>query len=169
MAGTVRLEPVDEGNLEPLLSVAAAEAEPGDVMPPVEAPAGWSHARREAFREFHRASFGGLDGPTGTRMYAILAGGEVVGMIRMSRRAEPGTVETGMWLGRSARGQGIGAAALRELLNEAAAAGMRLVVAETTIDNQGAVSVLRKCGAKLREDAGRVQAEMCLDWALPAV
>ncbi|MEV4464170.1 GNAT family N-acetyltransferase [Micromonospora echinofusca] len=169
MAGTVRLESIDERNLEPLLSVAAAEAEPGDVMPPVEAPAGWSHARREAFREFHRASFAGLDGPTGTRMYAILAGGEVVGMIRMSRRGEPGTVETGMWLGRSARGQGIGAAALRELLNEAAAAGMRLVVAETTADNLGAVSVLEKCGAKLREDGGKVQAEICLDSALPAV
>ena len=169
VAGTVRLEPVDEQNLEPLLSVAAAEAEPGDVMPPVEAPAGWSCARREAFREFHRASFGGLDGPTGTCMYAILAGGEVVGMIRMTRRDEPGTVETGMWLGRSARGQGIGAAALRELLNEAAAAGMRLVVAETTVDNHGAVSVLEKCGAKLRESGGVVHAEICLDSTLPAL
>ncbi|MBQ1072335.1 GNAT family N-acetyltransferase [Micromonospora sp. C31] len=169
MAGTVRLDPVDEQNLEPLLSVAAAEAEPLDVMPPVEAPAGWSHARREAFREFHRASFAGLDGPTGTRMYAILAGGEVVGMIRMSRRDEPGAVETGMWLGRSARGQGIGAAALRELLQEAAAAGMRLVVAETTADNLGAVSVLEKCGAKLRTDGKKVLAEICLDSALPPV
>ncbi|MEU4641199.1 GNAT family N-acetyltransferase [Micromonospora sp. NPDC023814] len=169
MAGTVRLEPVDERNLEPLLSVAAAEAEPGDVMPPVEAPAGWSHARREAFREFHRASFAGLSGPTGTQMYAILAGGEVVGMIRMSRRGEPGAVETGMWLGRSARGQGIGPAALRELLNEAAAAGMRLVVAETTVDNHGALSVLSKCGAKLREGDGKVHAEICLDSTPPAL
>ncbi|MEH1099671.1 GNAT family N-acetyltransferase [Micromonospora sp. CPCC 205561] len=169
MAGTVRLEPVDEQNLEPLLSVAAAEAEPGDVMPPVEAPAGWSHARRDAFREFHRASFAGLEGPTGTRMYAILAGGEVVGMIRMTLRDEPGTVESGMWLGRSARGQGIGVAALRELLNEAAAAGMRLVVAETTADNRGAVSVLRKCGAKLREDGAKVHAEICLDSPPPAL
>ncbi|KAB1912042.1 GNAT family N-acetyltransferase [Micromonospora sp. AMSO31t] len=167
MTGTVRLEPVDERNLEPLLSVAAAEAEPEDVMPPVEAPAGWSLARREAFREFHRASFGGLDGPTHTLMYAIVAGGEVVGMVRMTRCGEPGTVETGMWLGRSARGQGLGAAALRELLHAAAAAGMRTVVAETTPDNQGAVSVLRKCGAELREKDGKLRAEMCLDSALP--
>ncbi|MFG2055472.1 GNAT family N-acetyltransferase [Micromonospora sp. NPDC048930] len=168
MTGAVRLEPVDEGNLEPLLSVAAAEAEPEDVMPPVEAPAGWSLARRDAFREFHRASFGGLDGPTRTRMYAIIAGGEVVGMVRMTRCDEPGTVETGMWLGRSARGQGLGAAALRELLNAAAAAGMRTVVAETTPDNRGAISVLKKCGAELRENDGKVRAEMCLDSALPA-
>ncbi|MFC3503095.1 GNAT family N-acetyltransferase [Micromonospora krabiensis] len=169
MAGSVRLEPVNERNLEPLLSVAAAEAEPGDVMPPVEAPAGWSTARREAFREFHRASFGGLTGPTRTQMYAILVGGEVVGMIRMTLRDEPGTVETGMWLGRSARGQGIGAAALRELLNEAAAAGMTAVVAETTRDNTPAVSVLEKSGAKLHDKGDKVQAEICLDSTPPAL
>ncbi|NES16729.1 MULTISPECIES: GNAT family N-acetyltransferase [Micromonospora] len=168
MTGAVRLEPVDEGNLEPLLSVAAAEAEPEDVMPPVEAPAGWSLARRDAFRDFYRASFGGLEGPTRTRMYAIIAGGEVVGMVRMTRCAEPGTVETGMWLGRSARGQGLGAAALRELLHAAAAAGMHTVVAETTPDNRGAISVLEKCGAELREDGGKLRAKMCLDSALPA-
>ncbi|MFC4018795.1 GNAT family N-acetyltransferase [Micromonospora sp. GCM10011542] len=168
MAGAVRLEPVGEQNLEPLLSVAAAEAEPDDVMPPVEAPAGWSLARREAFREFHRASFGGLDGPTRTQMFAILLGGEVVGMVRMTRCDQPGTVETGMWLGRSARGQGVGAAALRELLVEAAGAGMRAVVAETTRDNPGAVGVLEKCGAKLRDEGGKVHAEICLDSTPPS-
>ncbi|MEV4481101.1 GNAT family N-acetyltransferase [Micromonospora coxensis] len=169
MRGAVRLEPVDERNLEPLLSVAVAEAEPDDVMPPVEAPAGWSAARREAFREFHRASFAGLDGPTRTLMYAILAGGEVVGMVRMTRCDEPGVVETGMWLGRSARGQGLGVAALRELMDAAAAAGMRAVVADTTRDNAGAVEVLRKCGAKLLENGDRVHAEICLDATPPAL
>ncbi|MCN0150833.1 GNAT family N-acetyltransferase [Salinispora arenicola] len=168
MASDVRLEPVSERNLESLLSVAAAEADPTDVMPPVEAPAGWSHARREAFREFHRASFAGMPGPTRTRMYAVLAAGEVVGVIRMTRCDEPGAVETGLWLGRSARGQGIGSAALRELLNEAAAAGMRRVVAETTPDNRGALSVLASCGAKLREADGQVHAELCLDATPPA-
>ncbi|GIJ28123.1 hypothetical protein Vqi01_32850 [Micromonospora qiuiae] len=168
MAGTVRLEPVDEQNLEPLLSVAVAEAEPADVMPPVAAPAGWSHARREAFRQFHRASFGGLDGPERTQMYVIVAAGEVVGMIRMTRSREPGTVETGLWLGRSARGQGLGPAALRRLLDYAAAAGMQRVVAETTRGNRGAISVLLKCGAKLREDDGRVLAEISLDTPPPA-
>lgn len=167
VTGAVRLEPVDERNLEPLLSVAAAEAEPEDVMPPVQAPAGWSLARRDAFREFHRASLGGLNGPTRTAMYAIVSGGEVVGMVRMTRRDEPGTVETGMWLGRSARGRGLGAAALRQLLHTAAAAGMHTVVADTTPDNTGALSVLRKCGAELREEGGKVHARMCLDSALP--
>lgn len=168
VAGAVRLEPIDEANLESLLSVAAAEAEPSDVMPPVDAPAGWSHARREAFREFHRASFGGLDGPTRTLMFAVCVGGEVVGMVRMARCVTPGVAETGMWLGRSARGQGLGAAALRELLNVAAAAGMHSVVADTTPDNAGAIAVLRNCGAKLRKSGGKVYAEISLDATPPA-
>ncbi len=70
VAGDVRLTPVDEQTLEPLLSVAIAETEPHEVMPPVTAPAGWSQVCREAFREFYRSSYGGLDGPTRTLMYA---------------------------------------------------------------------------------------------------
>ncbi|WP_229401003.1 GNAT family N-acetyltransferase [Micromonospora okii] len=167
MTGAVRLEPVEERNLESLLSVAVAEAEPDNVMPPVDAPAGWSHARREAFRDYYRSGFPGLDGPARTAMYAVLVSGEVLGMIRMTRRAEPGTVETGMWLGRSAQGQGVGAAALRELLNLAAAAGMHTVVAETTRDNAGAISVLRRCGAKMIEDGDAVHAEISLDATPP--
>ncbi|MGC4804033.1 GNAT family N-acetyltransferase [Micromonospora sp. DT233] len=167
MAGAVRLEPVDEENLESLLSVAVAEAEPDDVMPPVDAPAGWSHARREAFRDYYRTGFAGLDGPARTRMYAVLVGGEVLGMIRMTRCPPPGTVETGFWLGRSARGQGVGVAALRELLNLAAAAGMRTVVAQTSRDNAGAVSVLRRCGAVLTEKDDAVHAEISLDATPP--
>ena len=163
MTGHVRLEPVDEGNLEALLSVAAAEADPAEVMPPVVAPPGWSEARREAFRAFHRQHYAGLDGPTHTIMYAILVGGDVLGMIRMARRAEPGTVETGMWLGRSARGLGLGATALRALLAEAERIGARRVVAETTVQNEPALSLLRRCGAELRTDGdGAVRAEIRL-------
>lgn len=154
---------MDEQTLEPLLSVAVAEAEPGEVMPPVEAPAGWSQARRDAFREFHRARFGGLAGPTRTVMYAIRAGGEVVGMIRMSRTDEPDTVETGIWLGRSARGQGIGVAALRALLIEAAGVGASRVVADTTAGNDAALGVLSRCGAKITRDGDRIRAELLLD------
>ncbi|GIG85351.1 GNAT family N-acetyltransferase [Plantactinospora endophytica] len=155
MTREVRLTPVDEQNLEPLLSVAVAEAEPDEVMPPVEAPAGWSQARRDAFREFHRANFGGLDGPTGNLMYAIVQDGDVVGMVRLGRRrAEPGTLETGMWLGKSTRGQGIGLIALRLLLAEAVQAGARRVVAETRADNLPALNLLRRCGAVLGDDTG---------------
>jgi RimJ/RimL family protein N-acetyltransferase len=160
--GNVRLTPVDEQALEPLLSVAIADTEPDEVMPPVDAPGGWSRVRREAFREFYRASYGGLDGPTRTLMFVIVCDGAVVGMIRMARRDEPDTMETGMWLGRSARGQGIGPAALRLLLAEAARAGARRVVAETTPHNTAALGALRRCGALLYDDGTRVRAEIPL-------
>ena len=103
-------------------------------------------------REFYRSNYGGLDGPTRTLMYAITCDGDVVGMIRMARRDEADTMETGMWVGQSARGQGIGVAALRLLLAEAARAGSRRVVAETTYKNTAALGVLRRCGAVLRDD-----------------
>ncbi|MDT5285568.1 MAG: hypothetical protein QOF88_457, partial [Mycobacterium sp.] len=45
-----------------------------------------------------------------------------------------------MWLGRSARGQGIGEAALRLLLAQAAHVGTRAVVAETTSQNTAALA-----------------------------
>jgi RimJ/RimL family protein N-acetyltransferase len=153
---------MDEQALEPLLSVAVAEAEPDDVMPPVEAPAGWSHARREAFRAFYRARFGGLSDSTGTLMFAIMVDGEVVGMIRMTHHDAPATMETGMWLGKSARGQGIAAIALRLLLAEAIGAGARLVVAETTADNTPAIAVLRRAGAELERTGDAVRAQIRL-------
>jgi RimJ/RimL family protein N-acetyltransferase len=165
VTGSVRLAPVDEQTLEPLLSMAVAEAEPGEVMPPVPGPPGWSQARREAFREFHRARFGGLDGPTRTVMYAINVGGDVVGMIRMSHTDEPGTMETGMWLGRSARGQGIGVAALRCLLEEASRVGARRVVANTTVANGAAVGALFRSGAVVHQDGDAVRAELTIDAA----
>ncbi|MFY1674854.1 GNAT family N-acetyltransferase [Plantactinospora sp. WMMB334] len=162
MTREVRLAPIGEHNLEPLLSVAVAETEPDEVMPPVEAPAGWSQARRDAFREFYRANFGGLAGPTGNLMYAIVQDGDVVGMIRLGRRAEPGTLETGMWLGKSTRGQGIGLIALRLLLAEAIEAGACRVVAETRSDNLPALNLLRRCGAVFCEDGAAIRAEIRL-------
>lgn len=160
MTGQVRLTPVDEETLEPLLSVAVAETEPGEVMPPVPGPAGWSLARRDAFREFHRAHFGGLEGPTRTVMYAITVGSDVLGMIRMSRTDRPDVVETGIWLGKSARGQGLAVAALKALLAEAAKAGARSVVASTTAGNAPALGVLTRCGAVIHYDGNAARAEL---------
>jgi hypothetical protein len=94
----VRLTRVDERLLTPLLSVAVAETKPDEVMPPVEAPPGWSQPRREAFCEFYRSHCRGLNGPTRTLIYGILCNSDVVGMIRMARSDGPDTLETGMWL-----------------------------------------------------------------------
>ncbi|HEX5598590.1 MAG TPA: GNAT family protein [Micromonosporaceae bacterium] len=163
MTEKIWLTPVDEQILEPLLAVAVAEADPDEVMPPVPAPPGWSPERRDAFRQFQRASFGGLDGPTGNQMYAIVSESGPLGVIRMARCDEPDTVETGIWLARSARGRGTATIALRLLLFEAARAGACVVVAETTAGNAPALGLLRRFGAVLRPGGGdAVRAEFQL-------
>ncbi len=129
-------------------------------MPPVEGPPGWTPERVAAFREFHRARFGGLDGAERTTMFAILIGSEVIGMIRLSLLDDPQTAETGIWVGRSYRGQGLAAAALEALVEKAAAAGARTVIAETTPGNAPALGVLRRLGAVLTEDEDKVRASI---------
>jgi RimJ/RimL family protein N-acetyltransferase len=162
VAEKTRLKRLDENVLDELLAVAISEAEPEDVMPPVDGPSGWTEARREAFRAFHRERYAGFAGSYRTVMYAIVVDGRVSGMIRMSLCDEPHTVETGMWLGRSSRGMGIGVAALRALLEEAGNAAVRVVIAETTTTNVAALAALRRCGAIFHEGTGRVRAEIRL-------
>jgi RimJ/RimL family protein N-acetyltransferase len=161
---TTELYVIDDVVLEDLVEVAVDDADPEEVMPPVEGPPGWTPARVDALRDFHRVRYGGLDGPKRDLMYAVVHDGHVVGSIRMSRLDEPGRFETGMWLCRSARGRGLGAAALAALLREAAAAGATTVVADTTPDNVAALGALRRCGAELVDDpeAGKVRAELRL-------
>jgi RimJ/RimL family protein N-acetyltransferase len=158
---TVSLQPLDESLMERLLAVAVADAAPDEVIPPVDAPPGWSPQRKEFFRTFHRDRFGGLDGrPLRTIMFAILVDEGVVGMIRLSRVDPPGTCETGMWLGRSVRGQGIASTALRLALAHAMAAGVTAVRANTTADNTAAQATLRSAGAILKAAGDRVDAEI---------
>lgn len=154
------MTPLDDGVLERLLATAVADADPVEVMPPVDGPPGWTEANRATFRAFHRARYGGLQGELRTVMFAVLLDRLVVGMIRMTWRDEPGVMETGMWLGRSARAQGVGVAALRALLAEAARAQARVVVAETTRTNGAAVGALRRCGAVLTDDGAAVRARI---------
>jgi RimJ/RimL family protein N-acetyltransferase len=157
----VRLAPLDEGRLREMLTVAVAGATPAEVMPPVDGSPGWTEANREAFVTFHRQRHTGLDGPTRTVMHAVLVDGTVAGMIRMTV-VEPGTVETGMWLARWARGRGLGTAALAALLERARAAGADRVVADTTPDNAPALAALRGLGATLRPDDDKVSARFDL-------
>ena len=161
----MRLRRIDDEVLELLLAVAVADADPGEVMPQVDGAVGWSPVTVAAFREFHRARYGGFGGPHRTVMYAVTAGDAVVGMIRMSRSGGPATVETGVWLGRSARGRGIGTAALRALAAEAAEAGAETIVANTTAANEPALRMLRGCGALLaphEESGDRVDAVLAI-------
>ncbi|WP_211239265.1 GNAT family N-acetyltransferase [Actinokineospora inagensis] len=152
----VRLLPLDEATTERLLTVAVHEARPVDVMPVQEATITWTPAAENAFREFHRSHF---EGANGTVMYAVEAEGSLTGMIRMARVSQD-EAETGMWLGRSARGKGIGTAALRALVAEAAAVGVRTIVADTASGNSAALGALRTCGATLTHHGDDVRAEL---------
>jgi RimJ/RimL family protein N-acetyltransferase len=158
----VALAVVDEDTLAALLEAAVADAVPEDVMAPVPGPPGWTAARRAAFAAYHRACRTGLDGPQRQVTWAVVADGAVVGAARLASVA-PGTLEAGVWLGRSVRGRGIGTALVPLLVAEARALGAAMLVAETTAGNAGALAALRRNGARLTIGAGgHVHAEVPL-------
>jgi len=158
------LRPLDESLLSDLLELAVSSATPEEVMPPVSGPPGWTESRRRAFVEFHRARFNGFAGPEATVMYGILTNDGIAGMIRLAQTSVPGEYETGMWLGRRYRGQGLASSAVRAVLAQAQELGAAAVVADTTPENAAALGTLRSCGAELREDraSGKVIARFSL-------
>ncbi|WP_110945604.1 GNAT family N-acetyltransferase [Streptomyces avicenniae] len=153
MRTDVRLRPLDEGLLRLLLDAAVADAAPGEVMPEVAGPPGWTAERRSAFLGFHR-SRALADEPV-ERTYAVVAGETVVGAARLcpvEGRADG--AEAGVWIGRSRRGAGVGAAVLAGLLSEARAAGFTAVFVSTTPDNAAVLRLLASRGiAPTREGA----------------
>ena len=114
------LQRVDEVNLEALLLAAAAGAEPGETMPAVPGPPGWTAQRRSAFRSYHRDRFGGLDAPPAELTFAVMVNTEPVGVARLARSDAQHALEAGLWLTREARGRGVGGDVLRLLRMEAA-------------------------------------------------
>lgn len=159
----ISLQEIDDKILEELLAVAVSETTPEEVLPPVAGPPGWNDARQAAFRSFHRSRRDGLDGPHAEITFAIFNWNRVVGSGRLARSA-PGTLETGMWLARSARGSGIGTKALQTLKRRAATEGAKRLIALTTQSNTAAIGALRNCGAEIAEpdEHGRVRAEFTL-------
>ncbi|MEO8282710.1 MAG: GNAT family N-acetyltransferase [Pseudarthrobacter sp.] len=150
----IRLADVDEGMLELLLELARLDAMPDEVSPPLGSGTGWNAERVQWFRAYHRGAANGLDGLAGEKSWAVLCDGSPAGSIRLKRASERDTAETGIWLGRSFRGHGVGTAALKLVLAEARRAGLRQVVAHTTAGNAGAQRLLRGAGAVLTHDGG---------------
>jgi RimJ/RimL family protein N-acetyltransferase len=152
MTRKIQILRLDQAKLRDLLEVAVADAAPEEVMPPLLPYAqGWSADMRQSFLDFFEPMLGTI--------YGITADGELAGFIRLSPLpSRDGVAETGMWLGRSWRGRGIGPAALGELMKEASQNGFRKVVADTTPENLAAVGTLRKNGATLK-----IYAEITID------
>ncbi|SDK82946.1 Acetyltransferase (GNAT) domain-containing protein [Arthrobacter sp. ov407] len=106
----VTLLDVSEGVLEELLELALGDADADEVTPPLGSTPGWNTDRISWFREFHRASAAGLDGPAGQKSWAISCDGQLAGSVRL-RRTGPEAVEAvdggaGVGAGAVARGGG---------------------------------------------------------------
>ena len=158
MTSGVRLRPVDDATLSRLVAAALADAAPGEVTPPLTPGTRWTPERVRWLQRFHVERRAGLDGPAGEATWAVELDGAVVGAVRLKRTAEPGVLETGIWLTRGARGRGIGRRALGGVLDEAAALGAYEVAAETTRGNGPALAVLRNLGFSTAADGERVVA-----------
>jgi Predicted acetyltransferase len=143
---SVDLVAVDEAVLEQLVSAATSDADADEVTPRSTSGNTWSAARVAWLRNFHRARRLGLAGPAGEATWAIIADARVAGSVRLKRTDDPEVLETGVWLGRSARGRGVGRDALGIVLRKAAALGATAVLAETIESNVAALAVLEYAG-----------------------
>ncbi|MFC5824142.1 GNAT family N-acetyltransferase [Nonomuraea insulae] len=163
MRSDVTLRRLDESLLQDLLDAAIADADPLEVMPPVEGPEGWTAIRREAFVRFHRSRSLSAN-PVGIT-YAILVTDKVVGAARLfplTDAAAGHTVETGIWIGRTHRASGVGSAVVRQLLDLARADGAQHLLASTTAGNRAAQRLLTTLGADLTHDGDAVTARLNL-------
>ena len=164
MTSGPRLRPVDDANLAELVQAALGDAAPDEVTPPLTAGNVWTPERVEWLTRFHVDRRAGLDGPAGEATWAVEVDGGVVGAVRLKRTAEPGVLETGIWLTRRARGRGVGRRALAAVLEEAAAGGAAAVRADTARGNGPALAALRDLGFVCTDGAGeRVDAR----WEVP--
>lgn len=156
LAGSVELLDVTEQVLEALLDLALTDAAADEVTPPLGASSGWNEERISWFRDYHRAAAAGLEGQGGQKSWAVSFGGRVAGSIRLKRAGTTpsgmASLETGMWLGRSFRGQGIGREALRLVHAVARGTGASVLQAETSAGNTAAQALLRSAGAELAGD-----------------
>ena len=124
----------------------------------------------EWLRAFHRDRRRGLAGPGREATWAVVEvddgadpdDGRVVGGVRLRRTDDPEVLEIGIWLARDARGRGVGAQAMRLVLDRARQAGARTVRAETATTNASAVALLRTLGAVVTVDGDAVRAEIPL-------
>jgi len=165
IGSVVTLADVNEPTLERLVDAAVTDASANDVTPPVTAGDGWSAGRIAWLKAFHRARRGGLLGPEHEATWAVVHRGDVLGSVRLKQSAVPDVLETGIWLTRQRRGQGVGRLAMIAVLEAAAASGVRGVRADTTVGNTAALSLLRSLGFDRmpNEDGVGVEALLLFD------
>ena len=142
----VALITVDDVVLAQLVHVATTRADADEVTPPVTAGPAWTPERVAWLQAFHRDRRAGLDGNLDEATWAVAVDAQVVGSVRLERTDDPSVLQTGAWLARDIRGQGVGRAAMAAVLLQAADLGAAAVRAETTAGNLAALNVLRQLG-----------------------
>ena len=160
MRSDVTLHPLDRARLRDLLNAAVEDADPLEVMPPVPGPGAWTPQRRSAFVRFHESRSLSVH-PVETT-FVIDVSGRAVGAARLCPvEGQDGTVEAGVWIGRSHRGAGVGAAVLELLLDQARAKGCDQVYVSTTPQNGAVRALMDGIGVELVPDGddlvGRVR------------
>jgi RimJ/RimL family protein N-acetyltransferase len=145
----VELVPVDEDVLERLVTVAVSDAAAREVTPPVTAGDEWTPERVDWLRDFHRERRAGLAGPHQEATWAVRVDGAVAGSVRLRWTADPGVLETGIWLARSVRGRSAGTGALAAVITTGRSLGATELRAETTRGNRPALAVLAAAGFTL--------------------
>lgn len=155
---------VDESVLAQLVEAATSDASAGEVTPPLTAGHAWTPQRMTWLYAFHRDRRDSIDGPCREATWAVVEDGRVVGSVRLRRTDTPGVLEAGIWLTRSARGRGVGTAALVSVLDHARSASADAVRADTTVANVSAQGALRALGFELEpgHDAGTITAVRAL-------
>ncbi len=161
----VTLIAVNGPTLIRLVQAATNGAAANEVTPPLTPQDVWSAARIAWLEDFHRTRADGLKAPLGEATWAVLAVDRIVGSVRLKHTAEPGILETGIWLVRGVRGRGVGRVALSAVLRLAAELGARGVRADTTIGNLAALGLFRRLGFDLAfsENGDGVQARLLLE------
>jgi RimJ/RimL family protein N-acetyltransferase len=162
-AYSVKLIPVDDAVLEPLVQAAITAASADEVTPPLTPGPTWTEERVAWLRAYHHRCRLGLTGPAGEATWAVVVDDEIVGSVRLKKTDEIGVLETGIWLTRGTRGRGIGRTAITAVLREAHLHEAQEVRADTTVDNTAALAVLRSLAFITTENDGTVQGVLDFD------
>ncbi|HLQ81406.1 MAG TPA: GNAT family N-acetyltransferase [Brachybacterium sp.] len=159
----VQLRDVDDAVLDQLLRTAVQDAAAHEVTPPLTSGPAWTAERIDWFLDHHRRARCGVDGPAGEATWAVMLEGRPVGAVRL-RRLDADTLETGIWLGRSARGCGAGTRAMQAVLARARQERAGVLRAETAAENRAMQTILYGLGfvPDLEAPPGRVSMSLSL-------
>jgi RimJ/RimL family protein N-acetyltransferase len=142
---------LDEDTLGQLLYVAMTDAEPSDVMAPMDGNPGWTPERTELFLAGHRRNRRGEQEANRQVTMAVVHNGAVAGSVRFEP-IEDGTREIGLWLSRSHRGYGLSTQVLQLGADFARdELGACEVFANTSSTNLPAVTALRHAGYDIEQ------------------